>query len=144
MTPKSTMGGRSTSSNLGGLSTSTTNGGHCTSNSLGVPSGTTYLGVLGGTKHLGVPRGTKYHSAHHNMGDNEFNDDESSDIPDEYILDLDEDDQNFYSPEEELPSSSKDNILDPLGEEMFSPLNLKHPRSFEWWPQDHVAKFIKK
>lgn len=70
-----------------------------------------------------------------NYNDNINNNGEASDIVDEYVLDLDDDnDQEFNSQpkEEDLPSSSKDSIINPLGEEMFSPLNIRHPRSSEW------------
>lgn len=124
-------------------------GGHRTSNILGVPCGTTSKGVLSGTKHLGVHRGTNYPSApiHDSLADDVVfsNDDNTSDFVDEYVLDLDEDEDDLtQSFELDAPSSSRDSILDPLGEEMFSPLNIKHPRSYEWFPHDHVSKFITK
>ncbi|KAJ1208092.1 hypothetical protein NDU88_003482 [Pleurodeles waltl] len=57
------------------------------------------------------------------------------------IFDLDDD--NEFRDEcwcaEELPSTSKDSLTNPLEEEMFSPYNIRHPRSAAWWLMDHVA-----
>ncbi|KAJ1119783.1 hypothetical protein NDU88_007968 [Pleurodeles waltl] len=58
--------------------------------------------------------------------------------------DNEEFDQEEFLMEEDLPSSSKDVIRDPLGEKMFFPDNIKHPRSAELCPLEHVAKCIKK
>ncbi|KAJ1206729.1 hypothetical protein NDU88_002130 [Pleurodeles waltl] len=53
---------------------------------------------------------------------------------DEYKQDLDKGDYDMYDlfAEAQSSSTSKRIIRDPLGEEMFSPHNIRHPRSAEW------------
>ncbi|KAJ1177605.1 hypothetical protein NDU88_002858 [Pleurodeles waltl] len=70
---------------------------------------------------------------------------ENDDDLDEYILDLDKDNEfrNECWHADKLPSTSKDSLMNPLGE-MFRPYNIRHPRSADCWPMDHMAQFIKK
>ncbi|KAJ1080205.1 hypothetical protein NDU88_000425 [Pleurodeles waltl] len=64
---------------------------------------------------------------------------------DEYVLDLEQGDfdvDDLFT-EDKAPTTSKGIVKDPMGEEMFSPHNIRHPRSAEWWPLNHAGQFIK-
>ncbi|KAJ1092718.1 hypothetical protein NDU88_005828 [Pleurodeles waltl] len=66
-------------------------------------------------------------------GDNEENPDDFSPWG-EYVMDIDleDPDGDDFLMEEDVPSTSDNVIRDALGEEMFSPDKIKHPRSAEW------------
>ncbi|KAJ1157990.1 hypothetical protein NDU88_010686 [Pleurodeles waltl] len=105
---------------------------------------------------MGVPSCTKRKGVLHNTPDDlgglEKVDvgeaDPHDDSPvDDYILDLDQgisDGDDLFLNNDTPSSSSKDVIIDPLGEEMFNPHNIKHPKSAVWYPLEHVAKCITK
>lgn len=135
------MGGPSTSFVLGGPRASSSEGGLSSSNYTGGPSAPTRQRADNGTSQLDALSGSQYQSA--NVSSYSLNDD--SDALDEYILDLNQNDDDIdLDLLEGPPSSSEEVILDPLGQEMFSPDNIRHPNSSQWWPQHHVAKFIQK
>lgn len=71
---------------------------------------------------------------------------QNEELLDEYIFDLDQGDMDMEGllTEKESPSSYKGIIMYPLGQEMFSPHNIRHPRNAKWWSQDHVGKFIRR
>lgn len=61
---------------------------------------------------------------------------------DEYILDLQEN-YGYEEFEDMEVGASNESVKDPSGRDMFSLVIIKHPRSGEQWPMEHVAKFIK-
>lgn len=56
-------------------------------------------------------------------------------------------DEYIFDPLEKLDDlnqpSTSGSVKDPSGVEMFNPSKINHPRGSDWWPHDHVAKFIK-
>ncbi|XP_044132350.1 uncharacterized protein LOC122924885 [Bufo gargarizans] len=40
------------------------------------------------------------------------------------------------------PLEDEETILDPSGQRLFDPRNIRHPRSGDWTPPDHLAKFM--
>ncbi|KAJ1192933.1 hypothetical protein NDU88_002239 [Pleurodeles waltl] len=65
---------------------------------------------------------------------------------DAFFRDLNEGDPEEYEVllGNDNPSTSSKIVRDPIGEKMFSPDNIKHPRSTEWWPVEIMSKFIKR
>ncbi|KAJ1110726.1 hypothetical protein NDU88_008074 [Pleurodeles waltl] len=63
---------------------------------------------------------------------------------DEYILDISEDnDLDEFDILEQKGTEKLRQVKDPLGQTLFEPSDVKHPRSAEWWPMRHVAEYLK-
>ncbi|KAM8962405.1 uncharacterized protein RCH25_037941 [Pelodytes ibericus] len=73
----------------------------------------------------------------------------------EEVSDESDEPDNDIPSEEDIPDNSAEvglvtlpvptdtaTLLDPQGEPLFDPDNLQHPRSAEWFPADHIAKYI--
>ncbi|KAJ1200841.1 hypothetical protein NDU88_004662 [Pleurodeles waltl] len=99
------------------------------------------IGVLSGSKKKGTLSG-----AMESQLDAEkecFSGDFMNEEDDEYLLDLE------YKGELEdklainCRTSSSEELLDPLGEKLFEPKDIRHPRGKEWWTMEHVASYNK-
>ncbi|KAJ1106294.1 hypothetical protein NDU88_003695 [Pleurodeles waltl] len=104
------------------------------------------MGVPSGTKRKGVLRYTPDDLGGIEIADVGDADPQDHSPFDEHILDLDQgisDGDDLFLDNDTPSSSPKDVIIDPLGEEMFNPQNIKHLRSAEWYHLEHVAKCIK-
>ncbi|KAJ1140652.1 hypothetical protein NDU88_007001 [Pleurodeles waltl] len=62
---------------------------------------------------------------------------------DEYALDLEYKDDLEDDFGTVFRAKSGEDLLDPLGEKLFEPKDIRHPRGKEWWPLEHVAGYIK-
>ncbi|KAJ1191577.1 hypothetical protein NDU88_000893 [Pleurodeles waltl] len=65
---------------------------------------------------------------------------------DEYVLDLEYKDDLEDDFGTVFGAKSREDILDlldPLGEKLFEPKDIRHPRGKEWWPLEHLAGYIK-
>ncbi|KAJ1193380.1 hypothetical protein NDU88_002678 [Pleurodeles waltl] len=98
-------------------------------------------GVLSSTNRKNVLSGAKDISSQIDESGIEHLSEKEEEHFDEYVLDLDNDgeDRNNLFDAEKGPSTSKDLIKNPFGEEMFSRYDICHPRSADWWLLDHVA-----
>ncbi|KAJ1159010.1 hypothetical protein NDU88_011680 [Pleurodeles waltl] len=103
-------------------------------------------GVLSGTNRNDNLGGSKEMNSQSDEANSESISEKKEDKFNEYGLDLDiaEGDKDEWLQMDEGPSTLKDVIKYPLGEEMFSPYEIRHPRSEDWWLLDHVAQFIMK
>ncbi|KAJ1209161.1 hypothetical protein NDU88_004539 [Pleurodeles waltl] len=61
----------------------------------------------------------------------------------EYVLDLEYKDELEDELGDDFRTKNCENLLDPLGEKLFEPKDIKHPRGKEWWPLEHVASYIR-
>ncbi|KAJ1209312.1 hypothetical protein NDU88_004690 [Pleurodeles waltl] len=62
---------------------------------------------------------------------------------DEYVLDLEYKDELEDELGNNFKTRNSEDLLDPLGEKLFEPKNIRHHRGKEWWPLEHVASYIK-
>ncbi|KAJ1112969.1 hypothetical protein NDU88_001229 [Pleurodeles waltl] len=70
--------------------------------------------------------------------------DYSDELDDEYILDtINDNEMDEFNIKEKTETEQRKEVKDPLGQVLFEPSDVKHPRSAEWWPMRHVAEYIR-
>ncbi|KAJ1163960.1 hypothetical protein NDU88_004407 [Pleurodeles waltl] len=62
---------------------------------------------------------------------------------DEYVLDLEYKDELEDELGNNFRTRNSEDLLDPLGEKLFEPKDIRHPQGKEWCPLEHVASYIK-
>ncbi|KAJ1125422.1 hypothetical protein NDU88_003854 [Pleurodeles waltl] len=98
------------------------------------------------SKKKGVLRGTQeIETLDEELLENEYLKD-NDEFVDQYVYDLQQEEggSNDLFGEDIILSTSKDSSKNLFEEEMFSPHNIKHYWSAEWWPLENMAKYIKK
>ncbi|KAJ1208000.1 hypothetical protein NDU88_003390 [Pleurodeles waltl] len=99
------------------------------------------IGVLRGSKKKGTLNGAM--ESQLDAEKEGFSGDFMNEQDDEYVLDLEYKDELEDELGINFRASSSDELLDPLGEKLFEPKNIRHPQGKEWWPMEHVASYIK-